>query len=297
MQVKRAAFAGSWYPGAEGQCRTTIEGFVKDLERSGNGHAKMSLPGKLMGGIVPHAGWIYSGPTACRVFAALARAEQKVAAIVLLGVHMHASSPAAVLSHGALDTPLGQILVDEALVDVVSHDLEAAGKKLQALDPDRFPEENTLEVQYPFIRYFFPDARIFVCSVPPSDMAESIGKAVVQAAEQLGRRILVVGSTDMTHYGPRFGFTPKGIGQAAFDWVSKENDASAIKALERMDTAQIIRQGTTRHNMCCSGAAGAAVTAAKKMGAVKGVCLDYATSFDHFEPADFVGYCGVVFGT
>ena len=296
MQVKRSAFAGSWYPGNENQCRTAIEGFVKDLEGSDSGDTKIPLPQKLVGGIVPHAGWIYSGPTACRVFSALARTEQKVDAIVLLGVHMHASSPAAALSHGALDTPLGQILVDEALVDAVIHNLSAAGEKLQCLDPDRFPEENTLEVQYPFIRYFFPDARIIVCAVPPSDMAETIGKAVVQAAEQLGRRILVVGSTDMTHYGPRFGFTPKGVGPAAFDWVAKENDASAIKALERMDTAQIIRQGTCRHNMCCSGAAGAAATAAKKMGAVKGVCLDYATSFDPFEPADFVGYCGVVFG-
>ncbi len=47
----------------------------------------------------------------------------------------------------------------------------------------------------------------------------------------------------------------------------------------------------------CAGAACAAAAAAKKMGAVKGACLDYASSFDPLEPnADFVGYCGMIFG-
>ena len=64
-----------------------------------------------------------------------------------------------------------------------------------------------------------------------------------------------------------------------------------------MDGTQIIHQGLTRHNMCCAGAACAAAAGAKKMGAVKGVCLDYSSSFDPLQPGDdFVGYCGMIFG-
>ncbi len=313
MQLKRAAFAGSWYPGDRQQCRSAIEGFLRDLDKKGAGRKEISLPENSVGGIVPHAGWIYSGHIACRVFATLALSEKSedtaanrrtdappitsVDTIVLFGVHMHASSPAMVLCAGAVDTPLGEIPVDKVLTDTVYKDLASAGENIQTLQPSRFPEENTLEVQFPFIRYFFPEAQLFICAVPPSDMAEKAGHAVVDAAGRLRKRIIAVGSTDMTHYGPRFGFEPAGSGKAGLDWVTRENDACAIRVLQTMDTADIIHQGVTRHNMCCSGAACAAAAAAKKMGAIKGVCLDYATSFEQSRAADFVGYCGVVFGS
>jgi AmmeMemoRadiSam system protein B len=217
--------------------------------------------------------------------------------IVLFGVHMHADSPAFVLDGTAVETPLGTIEIDRALTDALVQQGTGAGVDIKPLTPSRFPEENTLELQYPFIKYFVPKARIVVCAVPPSDAAQVLGMAVAGAAEGLDRSLAVVGSTDMTHYGPRFGFEPAGSGKAAFDWVAKENDAAAINALTAMDEKQIIHQGLSRHNMCCAGAACAAAAAAKKMGAVKGVCLDYASSFDPLDPnADFVGYCGMIFG-
>jgi len=293
MAVKKMAFAGSWYPGSADQCRSAIERFNDDL-RTETDTKNLDNP---VAGIVPHAGWIYSGKLACRVFAALARGYRVVDTIALFGVHMHADSPAFILDCTAVDTPLGAIEIDKKLTDRLVKQADAANVDLRQLTPARFPEENTLELQYPFIKYFFPKTRIVVCAVPPSDAAQALGTAVVVAAEELGHSLAVVGSTDMTHYGPRFGFEPAGSGKAAFDWVANENDAAAINALTAMDEKQIIHQGLTRHNMCCPGAACAAAAAAKEMGAVKGVCLDYASSFDPLEPnADFVGYCGMIFG-
>lgn len=293
MDVKKMAFAGSWYPGSADQCRSAIKRFSDDIETGED----TKILGDPVAGIVPHAGWIYSGKLACRVFAALAHGSRVVDTIVLFGVHMHAASPAFVLDCTAVDTPLGTIEIDRELTDALVGQAGTEGINLEPLRPDRFPEENTLELQYPFIKYFFPKARIVACAVPPSDTAKALGMVVVGAAKQLGRSLAVVGSTDMTHYGPRFGFEPAGSGKAAFDWVAKENDAAAIKALTAMDENQIIHQGLSLHNMCCAGAACAAAAAAKKMGAVKGVCLEYASSFDPLQPtADFVGYCSVIFG-
>ncbi|WP_035240657.1 AmmeMemoRadiSam system protein B [Desulfobacter vibrioformis] len=293
MGVKKMAFAGSWYPGSAEQCRSAIKRYDDDPGAGEDGKI-LNAP---VAGIVPHAGWAYSGKLACRVFSALAHGIRVVDTIILFGVHMHTASPACVLDCTAVDTPLGAIEIDRELTDVLVRRAADAGENLKQLTLDRFPEENTLELQYPFIKYFFPAARIVVCAVPPSDAAQALGIAVVGAAESLGRSLAVIGSTDMTHYGPRFGFEPAGSGQAAFEWVAKENDAAAIKALTAMDEKQIIHQGLSRHNMCCAGAACAAAVAAKEMGAVKGVCLDYASSFDPLQPtADFVGYCSVIFG-
>jgi hypothetical protein len=294
MGVKKTAFAGSWYPGSAGQCRSAIKRFRDDL----NIGEDAEIPDNPVGGIVPHAGWIYSGKLACRVFSALAHGGRVVESIILFGVHMHAASPVYVLDCAAVETPLGTIEIDREFTDALVRITGTKGVNLEQLGPNHFPEENTLELQYPFIKYFFPRARLVVCAVPPSDAAQALGVAAVEAAKDLGRSLAVVGSTDMTHYGPRFGFEPAGSGQAAFDWVAKENDAAAIEALTAMDEKHIIHQGLTHHNMCCAGAACAAAAAAKKMGAVKGVCLDYASSFDPSQPVDdFVGYCGMIFGT
>ena len=158
MSVKEMAFAGSWYPGSADQCRSAIERFNDDLGTE----ADTKILDNPVAGIVPHAGWIYSGKLACRVFAALAHGRRAVDTIVLFGVHMHADSPAFVLDCTAVDTPLGAIEIDNALTDRLVKQADNSSIDLRQLTPARFPEENTLELQYPFIKYFFPKARIVV---------------------------------------------------------------------------------------------------------------------------------------
>jgi len=284
MEIKPCAFSHSWYPGSAGECEQAIQSFIDQ----NLGMERDSLPRSCAGGIVPHAGWVYSGRIACGVIQALSSAS--VDTILLFGAHMRPSDSGFILGSGGVDTPLGHMETDLELAQRL-----AGIEGVRALSPDQFPDENTLELQYPFIRYFFPKAKLVAAGVPPSDLAQEMGIAAVAAAKDLGREIKVIGSTDMTHYGPNFGFEPRGRGEAAVDWVAQENDAAAIQAMENMDPSLIISQGLTNHNLCCSGAVAAAAAACKKMGAAKGITLDYASSFDVSKSDSFVGYCGMLY--
>ncbi len=281
MEKKQMAFAGSWYPAAASECESSIKAFLAQ----GEGRLK----GDFLGGIVPHAGWYYSGSIACRIIASL-HCEEKTDTIILFGAHMHKQSEPFVLSHGMVETPFGEIEVDTELVDNITK-----GLGIRKRSPSKFPDDNTLELQNPFIKYFFPDSKIVVCGVAPSFFASIIGNMVVEEAEKLSKSIKIIGSTDMTHYGPDFGFISAGTGEKAVEWVRHENDRNAIDAMVAMDESQIITQGLDHKNMCCPGAAAATAAACKKLGAVNAVELDYATSYDKSASASFVGYAGVLY--
>jgi MEMO1 family protein len=285
MEKKRTAFAGTWYPASAQACKTAIQTFLTEK----TGPAK----GRFVAGIVPHAGWIFSGSIACRTIASLVPQDgsRPVDTIVLFGAHMHRQSEPFVMTQGAIETPLGDIAVDADLVEALADNIS-----IRKRSPAKFVEENTLELQYPFIKYFFPDAKILVCGVAPSLFAPIIGTMAVDTAHTLKRRIRVVGSTDMTHYGQDFGFTPAGVGKNAVEWVKNSNDAAAIDAMTSMDDKDIISQGLENHSMCCPGAAAATAAAAKKMGATQALVLDYATSFDKTRSDSFVGYTGLLYG-
>ena len=281
MEIKKMAFAGSWYPAGSDECEASIQGFLKEKQGP--------LDGGFMGGIVPHAGWYYSGSIACRVIASL-KSDEKIDTIILFGAHMHKQSEPFILTHGAIETPFGDIEVDRQLADKI-----CSGISIRPRSPLKFPDDNTLELQYPFIKYFYPDAKIVVCGVAPSFFASIIGSMAVEEAKNLSKKIRVIGSTDMTHYGPDFGFTSAGTGEKAVEWVKNENDRNAVQAMMEMDESKIIAEGLENKNMCCPGAACATAAACKKLGAAKAIELDYATSFEKTASASFVGYSGILY--
>ena len=297
MEKKQAAFAGTWYPGTARECEKAIQKFLNQ----GQGR----LLGNFVGGIVPHAGWHFSGSIAARVIASLQPRSASVTdgdtdepdragaidTILLFGAHMHPRSYSFIMTRGVIETPFGEMAVAGELVEKI-----AAGVNIQKQGPETFPDDNTLELQYPFIKYFFPRAKIVVAGVAPSNIAAIIGGRAVEEANTLGRRIRIIGSTDMTHYGPDFGFFPAGLGEKAVEWVTTVNDKNAIVEMKQMDTDKIIAQGLDHKNMCCPGAAAAAIAACKKKGAVKAIELDYATSFERSHSDSFVGYAGLVYG-
>ena len=281
MIRKTAQFAGSWYPADAGQCQREIEDFLKGGE---------PLPrGDFACGIVPHAGWFFSGAVACRVMAALA--EKKSPDLVLIfGMHMHEHQSPRILSRGGWETPLGNLDIHDGFVrELVTR------VRVQLDSPETFPGDNTIEVQLPLVKYFFPTACMVPVGVPPSPVAEKIGAAAVAVALELGIDMVVVGSTDLTHYGEDFGFTPAGTGTQAREWMEMENDAAAMHAMEVMDVNEILSQGRQRRNMCCAGAVAATVAAARALGANKGNVLEYANSFDKSPGTTMVGYTGVLF--
>ena len=289
MKIKRAAFAGSWYPESAKDCEREIKSFLK--EKNG------ALDGDYCCGIVPHAGWFFSGSIACRVIASLGSKSLDTSSVktpdvvIIFGMHMHPETAPCIMGNGAWETPFGRLLVHEETASSMVN-----GTGIRMVSPRSFPEENTIELQLPFIKYFFPKSAIVPMGVPPSPIARKIGIKAVEAARLQGIDIVIIGSTDLTHYGDNFGFTPAGRGKKALEWVRDVNDKNAVDAILHMDCSTIIKQGTQKHNMCCAGAAAATVAAANQMGAVQAVEVDYATSFDKSPGESFVGYAGILFG-
>lgn len=283
METKRADFAGSWYPATAMACEKEILQFLDDT-------SIRPVPEKAyQAGIVPHAGWFFSGSVACHVIKTL-RGEKKPDVILLFGKHLRPHDPVTIMVKGVMETPLGDLPIHEPLAQTLADTLDMSIEGASSARP-----ENTIELQLPFIRYFFPDVSVVPMGIPPSAMAETLGRKVVGIARDMGLNIRVLGSTDLTHYGPNYGFTPAGTGNQGVTWVKEENDRRMVDHLIAMDTPAILSDSLSAYNACCGGAATAAVSAARAMGATRGELLAYTTSYDKRPDDSLVGYAGVVY--
>jgi AmmeMemoRadiSam system protein B len=283
MDVRRSDFAGSWYPGNESDCKREIEEFVAhtipcpNAEKGG------------IGGIVPHAGWVFSGRIACNVIQCLGN-DSTPDTIVIFGRHLHSSSKNYIMSEGSWATPLGDLEIDHELADGLISEFPFVVET-----PSYYEQDNTVEVQLPFIKYFFPNTKILPVGAPPALPSLKIGRRVAEISKSMGRKILILGSTDLTHYGYNYGHTPKGVGQKAVDWVKNENDKRVVDLMMAMDAEGVVAEALKNHNACCSGAVAAAISAAKSLGAQEGKKLIYSTSYDVRPDDSFVGYAGILF--
>jgi MEMO1 family protein len=284
MGIRKADFAGTWYPGSESECREMIEAFSKASVPCS------SFKKGLLGGIVPHAGWYYSGQISFNVIKCL-KDDIPPDVFVIFGRHLHPGSSNYIMKDGYWNTPLGEIEIESGLAERLISEF-----KFSIEISSRYEQDNTIELQLPFIKYLFPDVKILPLGVPPKASSIRIGERVSEIAEETGKKILVIGSTDLTHYGYNYGNTPKGTGKKAVEWVKNENDKRMIDLILDMNPEEIISESFANANACCSGAVAAAIAALKKQGALRGEKLLYRTSYDVRPDDSFVGYVGVVFG-
>jgi len=150
------------------------------------------------------------------------------------------------------------------------------------------------------IKHLHPTARIVPIAMPPTPNAAATGTAVGSALVQSGRRIAVLGSTDLTHYGRSYRFTPWGTGKDALAKMHR-NDRRIIDLALQFDADKVIAEAHKNSNACGAGAVAAAVAAARAMGATKAALVEYTTSHEVMgeDPERFdmaVGYAGIVFG-
>ncbi len=282
-KLRRAIFAGSWYPSSAVECEREIAAFLVEGK-------KMQQPtGERVGGIVPHAGWFFSGSIACNVISCL-KSDDPPDVLVVFGMHLHPESPCFMMTEGAWETPFGEIQVEEQMARELTKQFPFTVES-----PNNFQQDNTIELQLPFIKYFFNDVKIVAAGVPPSKNSLEIGRAAVEIAKRLGLKIKVIGSTDLTHYGRNYGFVPKGSGQKAVDWVRNENDRRIIDTMLAMDAEKVISEALASQNACCAGAVATAIETAKHLGAQKAQAIAYASSYDKNPGDSFVGYVGIVF--
>lgn len=282
MKIRKADFAGSWYPGSASGCEKEINKFLKEK------FIPVSIGRRPVGGIVPHAGWFFSGSIACNVIKALDETSPDV--ILLFGMHLHTGSSCYIMTEGAWETPFGELMIEETVAGELAEKFSFVIETAENYTPD-----NTIELQLPFIKYFFKNTKIIPIGVPPIKKSLEIGIFAAKLANRLGMRIKVIGSTDLTHYGLNYGFTPRGIGQSALDWVRNENDRILIDAMLAMEPETILKEALKRQNACCAGAAATAIATGIQLGAQEAQAIGYATSYDKSPGDSFVGYVGIVF--
>ncbi len=293
MTVRSAINAGAFYEASQDACRKQARSLLEvDLPEA-------ELPERLQGGLVPHAGWAFSGAIAALTFKALTR-ERCPRAFVLLGAdHCRAASGGEVFPEGAWQTPLGPMEVD---ADLAAR-LAEAGQGLR-LNPDAHrTREHSLEVQLPLLRAACPDARIVPVLVAARPEAVEIGTSIGLAIrEDPGQDVVVVASADLTHHGGHFG-SPHGSGEVGEQWT-RANDRRLLELVEALRAESIVPEAMRNGNTCGAGAVAAAVAACREMGATRGVELAYdnsyrilrrrAGAYDHDDTT--VGYASVVFG-
>ena len=284
--VRRPVVAGRFYEGTRTALTCAAEHYLE-------GFTPPKDLAALLGGVVPHAGWVFSGPTAAKVFRTLSEQADPEVYVLLGAVHQWGVEQAAVYPAGAWSTPLGEIAVDADLAQAILD----AGKGHVAASARAHDGEHSIEVQTPFIQVVSPSARIVPVATPPDANAVRVGEAVAQAVRADGRRIVVVASTDLTHYGMGYGVPDHGAFPDAMPWMH-ENDHRFIRRVERLEAEALCAEAAEHHNACGAGAVAAAVAACRALGAVRGRVIEYTTSAEvmHETRADrAVGYVGIVF--
>jgi AmmeMemoRadiSam system protein B len=274
MQIREYSLPAGWFPRDPDEVSRFLAGF--------NASAPFSRAA-----ISPHAGWYYCGRLAARAACGL---EPDAETVVVLGGHLSSGSPPLFAMEEAVRTPFGPMPIDSDLRLSLLKELGGA--------EDRY-RDNTVEVLVPMARFFFPRAKLLWLRLPSENESYEAGKIISAAAVKLGRKINVLASTDLTHYGVNYGFSPRGTGEAALRWVKEVNDANFIKAVEAGDGSEVLRLAEREHSACSAGAVIGAMgfAAAEKLGGAR--LLEYATSADMNMgevPDSFVGYAAFAFG-
>ncbi|HSW45430.1 MAG TPA: AmmeMemoRadiSam system protein B [Phycisphaerae bacterium] len=290
MPQRSPAIAGQFYPASPRQCRAEVSQY---LSAATTGELQEGPPP--IAGIVPHAGWMCSGAVAADVIRTVGQDPAIETFVVFGAIHRVRGSQASVDPAGSWVTPLGEIAIDEELARVV---LNASDLLID--DPRSHIPEHSIEVQVPFIQAVCGSARLLPILVPPVEQAAEVGLAVAEQAQAMGRRAVFLGSTDLTHYGPRYSFTPKGAGKDGLTWAREVNDRRMIDLCLKLAAEEVVHEANRNHNACGGGAVAAALAAARQCSATKARLCCHTTSAEVLHErlgpmTDSVGYAGIVF--
>ncbi len=264
--LRRPAVAGRFYPSEPQKLLHDVSAYLKpDAEHS-----------NAIGILVPHAGYMYSGPVAGAVYA---RIEVPSRNIILCPNHTGLGAPVSIMKSGEWETPLGLMQIDTELCEA----LLAADPYLQD-DMAAHRMEHALEVQIPFLQCASPGASFAPITIGTGHWhkLESLGRAIAEVVRNSAKKTLIIASSDMNHYES--------------DAVTRVKDRKAIDqvlALDPKGLFEVVRRENI--SMCGYGPAVAMLTAAKALGATRGELARYATSAEVSQDFDYVvGYAGII---
>jgi len=263
---RHPAVAGQFYTGSGPELNRELAALIP--------FAKMKR--KVAGIIAPHAGFMYSGAVAGKVYAA----TQIPSRVLILGPnHRGLGAAAALHPAGEWLTPLGPVPVDADLTNLLLQHVPFVQS-----DPIAHQYEHSLEVQLPFLRYLRPDVAIAAICLGHADFdaVRLIGEGIAAALRSLGDDVLIVASSDMTHY------------ESADSARHKDELAlGRVLALDPKGLLQVCRK--EQITMCGVVPSAIMLAAAHELGATQAELVAYATSGDVTgDNRQVVGYAGVM---
>lgn len=288
--IRRALVAGMFYEGEQNRLRRQLQECF--IHRLGPGYIpKPNEQGqrRIIGLVAPHAGYVYSGMTAAKAYAALAEDGIPQVAIILAPAHYSPGAPFAVWTRGQWETPIGELTVDEELAtelakagDGFREDFEPHLGGYGGFGRRAFGYgEHSIEVQLPFLKFVFGDktpAIVPIC-VSSHDFAQLCkgGEIIANLISRLQRDAVIIASCDFTHYEPHT--------------VAEVHDREALNRIVALDSEglwQTIRRYPTQSDVLV---AIPMLEACKRLGATKGEILGYSTSGSVTgDMAQVVGY-------
>jgi len=264
--VRNPVVAGQFYPAPASQLKEMIRGMVDEKAEKE----------EVIGLISPHAGYIYSGAVAG---ATISRIKFKDTFIIIGPNHTGRGKPLSIMTEGVWKTPLGDVEIDSELAKQIL----ATSTHLEE-DHLAHQHEHSIEVQLPFLQYFKPDIRLvpIVFSYYSDTTYKEIGREIAQAVKDLNREVVIIASSDMTHYEPQE--------------VAQEKDAQAIEAILDLDEDELLKRVEELNiSMCGYAPAVSLISAAKELGAVRAELVKYQTSGDTTgDYSAVVGYAGII---
>lgn len=267
MQKRAPSVAGTFYPDNPTELKEFCDSHLKPEKSAQKARAI----------ILPHAGYIYSGETACRVLSRVKVSDT----VVLIGPnHRGVGSEFAMTAAGVWETPLGEVAIDSQLA---SKFLEASHDIVNDELSHRY--EHSLEVEIPLLQTKNPKLKIvpMVIGTLDFDWAKQVAHACGEILASAKKEILVVISTDMSHYES--------------DDVTRKKDRYALEAIQHLDE-QALLEAVRRYNITMCGIVPVYMLLCMKdlLGIKSAALVDYTTSADATGDKDrVVGYAGFIF--
>lgn len=264
--IRNPVVSGQFYPESSSRLRAMIEELVDEKV----------VKEEVIGLVSPHAGYIYSGPVAGAV---ISKVKFKDTFIIIGPNHTGMGKPFSIMTEGIWKTPLGEVEIDSEL----GKHILATSSYLQE-DSLAHQHEHSIEVQLPFLQYFKKDVKFvpIMFSYSTGNTYKEIGSDLTKAIKELNREVVIMASSDMTHYESQESAHRKDI-QA----VEAILDLNEDELLKRVDEFNI--------SMCGYAPAVTLISAAKELGATGAELVKYQTSGDvsgdHYS---VVGYAGVI---
>ncbi|MCX8022148.1 MAG: AmmeMemoRadiSam system protein B [Syntrophorhabdaceae bacterium] len=270
--LREPAVSGVFYPDNPSTLKKEIKGYLEEAEIE-------AVEGEILGVISPHAGYIYSGPVAAYGFKSImGRSYDTV--IVLAPSHRSYFEGVAVIDRGGYKTPFGVVPIDEIMAEGVLRETRKVFS-----DPKAHRWEHSLEVQLPFLQTVLEGFKLLPLIMGSQDVSlcESLADSIYNVVTTTKKKVLIVGSSDLSHYHPYNNAT--------------RIDSIAVRDIEAFDIERFKSDfAKDRFEACGFGPMLVTMLLCKRLGAHSSKVLKYANSGDTSGDKDgVVGYLSAIF--